>query len=96
MTDNISIDEKSNKPALVNDISYKTLFGQKPFHIRFHKMKGFLRIYERITYLALFGPQNMLLCTIALDILFAKNWALHILFLIIMQGLKLILTILYL
>ena len=35
--DNILIDKKSYKNFLVYNISYKTLIGAKPMHIRFEK-----------------------------------------------------------
>ena len=43
---NILIDEKSQENILIYDISYKTLIGSKPLHIRFNKMNGFIRIYD--------------------------------------------------
>ena len=43
---NILIDEKSQENILIYDISYKTLIGSKPLHIRFNKINGFIRIYD--------------------------------------------------
>ena len=43
---NILIDEKSQENVLIYDISYKTLIGSKPLHIRFNKINGFIRIYD--------------------------------------------------
>ena len=38
--DNILIDQKSHKNILIHDISYKTLIGSKPLHIRFDGFIG--------------------------------------------------------
>ena len=37
-------------------ISYKNFMGAKPLRIRFDKIDGFIKIYDRARYLALFGP----------------------------------------
>ena len=42
---NILIDEKYEN-VLIYDISYKTLIGPKPLHIRFNKIDIFIRIYD--------------------------------------------------
>ena len=39
----IVIYEKLHENILVYDISYKTLIGARPFHIRFDKVDGFVR-----------------------------------------------------
>ena len=52
--DNILIDEKK----LIYDISYKTLIGPKPLAIKFDKIDGLNRVYDRIRYLTLFGSVN--------------------------------------
>ena len=44
--DNILIDEKSYKNILIYSISYKTLIGAKPLHIRFDKIDGLIRVYD--------------------------------------------------
>ena len=44
--DNILIDKKWHENILIYDISYKTLIGPKPLHIRFDKIDGFIRIYD--------------------------------------------------
>ena len=50
--DNIWINEKSNENILIYDISYKTLIGVKPLHIRFDKIdEKYDAIYNRIRYL---------------------------------------------
>ena len=41
---NILKKEKWYENILVYDISYKTLIGWKPLHIRFHKVDGFIRV----------------------------------------------------
>ena len=38
--DNILIDEKSHANILIYEISYKTLIGRKPLHIRYDKIDG--------------------------------------------------------
>ena len=40
---------------MINDISYKTVIGEKPSWIRFDKIDGFVRIYDKTRYLPLFG-----------------------------------------
>ena len=56
--DNILIDKKSYKNTLVYEISYKTSFGLKPLLIGFDEVNGFIRVYDEIRYLALFGPEK--------------------------------------
>ena len=34
-----------------NDNSYETLIGPKPLHIRVDKIDGFIRIYDKTSYL---------------------------------------------
>ena len=51
------IDEKPYN-ILVHNISYKSLIGEKPLHIRFDKVDGFIRIYDGTRYLASFGPEK--------------------------------------
>ena len=46
-SDNILLDEKSQENILIYDISYKTLIGAKPLRIRFHKIDGLIRTYDR-------------------------------------------------
>ena len=52
--DNILIDGKSYKNIFVCNISYKILIDDKPLHIRFDKIDGFIRVYEETRYLVLF------------------------------------------
>ena len=57
---NILLNEKSYKTyinILIYDISYKTYMGSKPLCIRFHEIDGFIKIYDRIRYLLLFGSK---------------------------------------
>ena len=39
-------------------MSYKTLIGAKSLRIRFDKIDGFTRVYNRTRYLAFFGPEK--------------------------------------
>ena len=54
----LKIDEKSYKNILVYDISYKTLFGSKPLRIKFDEVDRFIRVYDGIRYVVLFGPEK--------------------------------------
>ena len=49
------IDKNSHENILIYNISYETLIGQKPMWIRFDKIDGFIRIYDKTRYLPLFG-----------------------------------------
>ena len=53
--DNILIDEKSHENILIYD---KTLIGPKSLQIRFNEIDAFIRIYDEIRYLTLFGSEN--------------------------------------
>ena len=55
--DNILIDEKPNDKILVYLISYINLIA-KPLRIRFDKIDGFIRVYNEIRYLVLFGSEK--------------------------------------
>ena len=57
-TDNILINKKSLENILIYKISYKTLIDLKPLRNRFNKIDGFIRTYDEIRYLTLFGPQK--------------------------------------
>ena len=48
--DDILIDAKSRKNISNYDISYKTLVDSKPLRIRFDKIDGCIRIYDRTRY----------------------------------------------
>ena len=57
---NILLNEKSYKTyiyILIYDISYKTYMGSKPLCIRFHEIDEFIKIYDGIRYLLLFGSK---------------------------------------
>ena len=56
--DNILIDKKSHENILVYDILYKTSIGTKPLRVRFDKIDEFIRFYDGITYLTLFGSEK--------------------------------------
>ena len=56
--DNILIYEKSYENIFIYDISYKTLIGSKPLWIRFDKIDGIMRIYDRNRHLTFFGPKK--------------------------------------
>ena len=43
---------------MIYDISYKTLIGSKPLHIRFDEIDGFIRIYDGTRYLTMFGSEK--------------------------------------
>ena len=43
---------------MIYDITYKTLIDPKPLSIRFNKIDGCIRIYDRTRYLTLFGSEN--------------------------------------
>ena len=43
---------------LVYDISYKTLFISKSWHVRFDEVDGFIRVYDRIRYSTLLPPEK--------------------------------------
>ena len=43
---------------MIYDISYKTLTGSKPLRIRFDRIDGIIRIYDRSRCLTLFGTKK--------------------------------------
>ena len=56
--DNILLDKKSYKTyknILIYDISYKTSVGTKTLRIRYYEIDGFIKIYDGIRSLVLFG-----------------------------------------
>ena len=66
------IDEESHENILIYDISYKTLIDSEPLRIRFEKIDRFIRIYDRIRCLTLFGSgvmKTVMLFTTESDIL---------------------------
>ena len=52
------LEEKSHENILIYDISYKTFVVAKPLCIRFDKIDGFIKSYDRTRYLILFGPER--------------------------------------
>ena len=55
---NIMLHKKSYKKCennLIYDISYKTCMGSIPLRIKFNETDGFIKIYDGIRYLVLFG-----------------------------------------
>ena len=42
----------------IYNISCNDLIGPKPWHIRFDKIDGFIRIYSGTRYLILFGSEK--------------------------------------
>ena len=56
--DNILINEKLHKNILIYNVSYKTLIGSKPLWIRFDKIDGIIRIYDRTRYLTRFDTKK--------------------------------------
>ena len=56
--DNILIDKKPQENNLFYNISLKKLIDSKPLHIRFDKIDGFIRFYDRTRYLVLFGSKK--------------------------------------
>ena len=49
----ILLDKKSYENISIYDISYKTFMGEKPLRIWFDKIEEFIKIDNRIVYLAL-------------------------------------------
>ena len=39
-------------------MTYKTLIGAKPLHIRFNKVNRCIRVYDGTRYLVSFGPEK--------------------------------------
>ena len=46
---------KKYRIVLINGISYKTCVGSIPLRIRFDKIDGFIKIYDRTIYLVILG-----------------------------------------
>ena len=57
-SDQILLDEEQYYNILVYNISHKNLIGAKPFHSRFDKTYGFIRVCDGTRYLILFGPEK--------------------------------------
>ena len=56
--DKILIDEKSYENMVVYNILYEILIDSNPLRVRFNKIEGFIRVYNRTRYLKLFGSQK--------------------------------------
>ena len=56
--DDVLIDEKLYQNILVYDISHKILIDGKPLCVRFNKMDGFIKVYDRNRYLVSFGDEK--------------------------------------
>ena len=57
--DDILLNEKSYENILICNISYKIdLIDAKPLRIRFNKVDGFIRVYNRTRIIVLFGPEK--------------------------------------
>ena len=54
----ILLNEKLHKNTLISDVSCKTFMGAKPLRIRFDEIDGFIKIYDGVRYLVLFGPEQ--------------------------------------
>ena len=97
--DNILFGKKSHntyKNILIYDISYKTFISAKPLRIRFHEIDGFIKIYEGIRYLVLFGPGWYHAIYNRIRYLISEKVVLQILLIIILQESELIYAIFYL
>ena len=92
----LKIDERSYKNILVYDISYKTLFGSKPLRIKFDEVDRFIRVYDGIRYVVLFGPEKCDAIYNRIRYLISKKIGITRVFFIIMQKSKLIHLIIYL
>ena len=49
------LEKKTYENILIYDISYKTFIASKPLCNRFDEIDGFIKIYNGIRYLVLFG-----------------------------------------
>ena len=43
---------------MIDNISFKPLFGSKPLRIRFNEVDGFVKVYGGTRHLVLFGPEK--------------------------------------
>ena len=74
------------------NILYKILIDSKPLRTRFDKIDGYIRVYDGVRYLVLFGSEKYDFIYKRIRYLISVKVALHIMFLIIMQKSKLIHT----
>ena len=88
--DKILVDEKSHKNILIYDIS------SNPLRIRFDKIDGFIRIYDRTRYLTWLGSEKYDAIYNRMRYFKSLKSSITYIFLTITQKSKLILMILYL
>ena len=55
----ILLDKKSDKNISIYDFWYKIFIGAEPLRIWFDKIYGFIKIFDGIRYLVLFGPERL-------------------------------------
>ena len=72
------------------NILYKILIDSKPLRTRFDKIDGYIRVYDGVRYLVLFGSEKYDFIYKRIRYLISVKVTLHIMFLIIMQKSKLI------
>ena len=65
------------------------MFGSKPLRIRFDEADEFIRVYNGIRYLVLFGPEKCDAIYNRIRYLITQKALVHMFFLIIMQKSKL-------
>ena len=58
--DNILKDKKSQKNALIYDISCRKFIGPKQLHNRFDKINEFIMVYDKSRYFVLFCLEKIL------------------------------------
>ena len=71
--------------TLIYNISYKTLIGSKPLRIRFHKIDGFIKVYDGTTYLTLYGSQKIDTIYDRIRYLISLKKASHVFFLTVLR-----------
>ena len=81
---------------MIYDISCKTSTGAKPLRIRYNKIDGFIKIYNRIRYLVLFDCGWFDIICDRNKYLTSEKMVLQIVSIIILQGSEFIHVVLYL
>ena len=66
-------------------VDKKTLIGAKPLRIRFDKIDGFIRVYNRTRYVVLFAPEKYDAIFNRIRYLINQKSGTHLLFLTTMQ-----------
>ena len=64
--------EEKKQKYFIYGISYKTLTGARPLHIRYNKVDGFIKTRNKIRYLVLFDDWCDKIC--GLNILWLQKW----------------------